>query len=293
MPDILSPNSSRAFDTLSERLGSEFRRTGEGGEARRIGEGLGEVKYFHPYLAYREIDWDKALVEAIPKVNAARTPEDYQNALNQMLAVLNDKSTRAEREASEQAPVPKATDARLVRTENGALIIEATRVAQAAAKDVTAVNGFVTSINQAITNSSSVIIDARGTGKLTEIEAYHFENFMRQTLTGMLDTTVTLGSTRYRMHNGYATQTGGGASFYYSALVNSAPQTINGRSKTKTPPIAFIINEHTPSFAGVLSGLQSARQQIASALQALPHRRRADATDVRGFGWLETFDGDE
>jgi hypothetical protein len=159
----------------------------------------GTVKYFHPYLAYRQIDWDKALIEAIPKVNAAKTPADYQNAINQMLAVLNDKSTRAEIEPSAQTVAPTA---KLVRTENGVLIIEATRIAQAAAKDITALNGFVTNINQAITNSNSVIIDARGTGKLTEIETYHFENFMRQTLTGMLDTTVTLGSTRYRMHNG-------------------------------------------------------------------------------------------
>jgi hypothetical protein len=222
----------------------------------------GTVKYFHPYLAYREIDWDRALIEAIPKVNEARTPADYQNTINQMLAVLNDKSTRADGEVSAQTVVPKATEPKLVRTENGALIIEAPRIAQAVAKDMTALNGFVTNINQAITSSSSVIIDARGTGKLTEIEAYHFENFMRQTLTSMLDTTVTLGSTRYRMHNGYATQTGGGASFYYSALVNSAPQTITGRSKTKTPPIAFIINEHSPSFAGVLSGLQSTGRAV-------------------------------
>ncbi len=222
----------------------------------------GTVKYFHPYLAYREIDWDKALVEAIPKINAARTPADYQNAINEMLAVLNDKSTRAESETNTQTVVPKATDAKLVRTENGALIIEATRIGQAVAKDITSLNGFVTNINQATPNSSNVIIDARGTGKLAEIEAYHFENFIRQTLTSMLDTTVTLGSTRYRMHNGYATQTGGGASFYYSALVNSAPQTITGRSKTKTPSIAFIINEHSPSFANVLSGLQSTGRAV-------------------------------
>ena len=26
----------------------------------------GTVKYFHPYLAYRDIDWDKALVDTIP-----------------------------------------------------------------------------------------------------------------------------------------------------------------------------------------------------------------------------------
>src|SRR5678815_4432599 len=61
-----------------------------------LGKVWGTVKYFHPYLAYRDVDWDKALIEAIPKVNAAKTPADYQNAINQMLAVLNDKSTRAE-----------------------------------------------------------------------------------------------------------------------------------------------------------------------------------------------------
>src|SRR5262249_7381545 len=158
------------------------------------------------YLAYREIDWDKALVETIPKVNAAKTPADYEAAMNQMLAVLNDKSTRAEIETSTQTdPKPSATE-KLVRTENGVLIIEATHIAQAIAKDMTALNGFTKSINLANTNSA--IIDARGTSKLSDIEAYHFENFLRQTLTGMLDTTVILGSTRYRMHNGYATQTG-------------------------------------------------------------------------------------
>lgn len=222
----------------------------------------GKVKYFHPYLAYRDIDWDKALVEAIPKVNTAKTPADYQSAVNQMLAVLNDNSTRAEIETSTQTRAPAATEAKPVRTENGVLIIDATRVAQAIAKDITALNNFTTNINQSLSGSSSVIIDARGTGKLSEIEAYHFENFMRQTLTGILDTTVTLGSTRYRMHNGYATQTGGGATFYYSAMVNSSPQTITGRSKTKTPPIAFIINQNSPSLAGIMSGLQAAGRAV-------------------------------
>jgi hypothetical protein len=33
----------------------------------------GAVKYFHPFPAYRDIDWDKALVETIPKVSAANS----------------------------------------------------------------------------------------------------------------------------------------------------------------------------------------------------------------------------
>lgn len=35
----------------------------------------GAVKYFHPSLAYKEIDWDAALVRAIPRVKAARSQE--------------------------------------------------------------------------------------------------------------------------------------------------------------------------------------------------------------------------
>ena len=80
----------------------------------------GTVKYFHPFLAYRDIDWDKALIETIPKVNAAKTPQDYQTALNQMLAVLNDKSTRAEIQTEIKTGAtgqPAAVETKHVRTE--------------------------------------------------------------------------------------------------------------------------------------------------------------------------------
>jgi C-terminal processing protease CtpA/Prc len=53
------------------------------------------VKYFHPYLAYRDdIDWDAALVRAIPRVRAARTPEAYADAIQSMLDALRDPATR-------------------------------------------------------------------------------------------------------------------------------------------------------------------------------------------------------
>jgi C-terminal processing protease CtpA/Prc len=223
----------------------------------------GTVKYFHPFLAYRDIDWDKSLVETIPKVNAARTPQDYEAALDQMLAVLNDKSTRAEiaAETKTTGPTPDASS-KPIRTENGVLIIDATQITKAIANDISALNKFVTTINESLPKASGIIVDARGTTKATELEAYHFDNFMRQTLSGMLDGTVVLGAKRYRMHNGYATQTVSGANFYYSALITSAPQTIAGRSKTKPPPFAFIINQNSPSFADILSGMQAAGRAV-------------------------------
>src|SRR5215217_3833932 len=223
----------------------------------------GTVKYFHPFLAHRDIDWDKALVETIPRVNAARSAQDYEAGLNQMLAVLNDKSTRAEieTEAKPADPMP-ANTAKPVRKENGVLIVDATQIAKAVANDITALNKSITNINESLPNATSVIFDARSATKTSDIEAYHFDNFIRQTLAGMLDGNVMLGATRYRMHNGYATQVSGGANFYYSGLINSAPQTIAGRSKTKTPPIVFIINQNSPSFADILSGMQAAGRAV-------------------------------
>ena len=51
------------------------------------------VKYFHPYLAYRDIDWDKALVEALPKIRRAETEVEYSSAVGSMLGALHDPAT--------------------------------------------------------------------------------------------------------------------------------------------------------------------------------------------------------
>jgi C-terminal processing protease CtpA/Prc len=223
----------------------------------------GTVKYFHPFLAYRDIDWDKALVEAIPRVNNAKTPQDYQSAINQMLAVLNDKSTHADIEAqtNTKPAAPIAPDiSKLVRTENGILIVEVTQIVQAISADNTARNRILTSINEAAEKASGIVINARGATNPTELERYYFPVYLKQILTGMLDTTVVLGSARYRMHSGYATQINAGADDYYSAFVTAAPQQLAGRRKTKTPPIVFIVNQSSPSFTDILSGLQTAKR---------------------------------
>lgn len=223
----------------------------------------GVVKYFHPALAYREIDWDKALVEAVPRVNAAKTAQDYEGAVNQMLSVLNDRSTRAELETQGSDPNPAPSDpSKYVRTENRILIIDATQIVRVVAQNSTMLGGFVASINQALPNVSGVVIDWRAPRSLDEFEAYYFDLLMRQTLTGMLDTTVVLGSLRHRMHNGYPTQTATGFSYYYSALVSTSPQTIDGRGKSKAPPIAFIVNQNSPAFAEIASGLQAANRAV-------------------------------
>jgi hypothetical protein len=47
-----------------------------------------KCRYRHPWLATRDIDWDRALVEAIPRVNAARDAAAYADAVQGMLAAV-------------------------------------------------------------------------------------------------------------------------------------------------------------------------------------------------------------
>ena len=45
------------------------------------------VKYFDPALAYRNIDWDQALVDALPKIRVAKTTAEYEAAIRSMMQV--------------------------------------------------------------------------------------------------------------------------------------------------------------------------------------------------------------
>ena len=86
----------------------------------------GYVKYFHPSLAYRpEIDWDAALVAAIPKVRNAKTSEEYAAALQGLLKTLDDSLTHIV--SNSQSPITKeeSVEQKLAEqlTEDGVLVI--------------------------------------------------------------------------------------------------------------------------------------------------------------------------
>ena len=65
-----------------------------------------KAKFFHPYLAYKDIDWDGAFVAAIPKIEAATTIDQYRAALDGMLAKLGDPVTRIGTPASTTTAAP-------------------------------------------------------------------------------------------------------------------------------------------------------------------------------------------
>lgn len=81
-----------------------------------LAELWGEVRYRHPTVASRDIDWDAALLAALPKVEAARSREDYAQALQQMLDTLGDPATHvapwdSRADTARPAPSPRPLQA--------------------------------------------------------------------------------------------------------------------------------------------------------------------------------------
>src|SRR5262245_44712683 len=60
----------------------------------------GAVRWIHPYLWREGVDWDAALLAAIPKVDAADTDDEYATAVDSMLSTLHDPLTHVVRGAS-------------------------------------------------------------------------------------------------------------------------------------------------------------------------------------------------
>ena len=51
------------------------------------------IHYTHPWLAAKDIDWDRSFAEAAPKILAAQSKEEYRAAVSGMLAALGDPAT--------------------------------------------------------------------------------------------------------------------------------------------------------------------------------------------------------
>jgi C-terminal processing protease CtpA/Prc len=53
----------------------------------------GTVRFHHPYLAYKDIDWDEALVAAAPRVLTAKSRQEYAAAVRTLLDAMGDPVT--------------------------------------------------------------------------------------------------------------------------------------------------------------------------------------------------------
>lgn len=224
----------------------------------------GTVKYIHPYLAYKQIDWDRALIETIPRVNAAKTSQDYKLAIDNLLSFLNDKNTYAHFSSEKTAVKNTYTPAKeLLVTDKDVLIIKAYDFIKAQEQEgYSKLTAYKDQLIKTLPGARMVILDTRAEEDLDRsLLASSFGYFLKQVLPQMLDTTITLGSFRYRYHEGYTPQAERGSAGYFSAVMNSAPRMMPGLYKGPSAVIVILIDQYTHG-SEFFSGLQGSGHAI-------------------------------
>ena len=167
----------------------------------------GVVNYFHPFIAYRDINWDDALVKSIPRVNMAVTAEDYKRAIDYLLSFLKDPNTFV-RDKENQFIPPQITGMEafqpyLTWTDDTIAIIAANNY-----------NSFqfsfdhftmMDNIMREVAGARGVIIDARRLDNPehpTDLESIHIDGLFHSFLPRILKKPLNLPSTRFLTYSG-------------------------------------------------------------------------------------------
>jgi C-terminal processing protease CtpA/Prc len=204
------------------------------------------VKYFHPYLAYRDdIDWDAALVKAIPKVNTARNRADYSAAVAAMLSELGDPATRVlSTPPPTTSPVSKEPQSFFRMTPDGILLLTLTNYTDF--QDFTGTIKKLAAVKAEIPKARAIIFDLRPTVPPTEDEqglvAYALaQNRLEDMLTS---TPLPVPGERRRMHVGYVPQDGSISGDYSSGFYLRGAPSIKSAAGAKDIPVVFVLNAH-------------------------------------------------
>ena len=219
----------------------------------KMAELWGTVKYFHPYLAYRDINWDSAMVAVLPHVLEAEDSESYANAIESLLSVLDDPSTYVAQSATEQVvhadfsePVVTWTaDSILVATLNERTLdlFDYVMVFQRLGK-----------LRSELRKAKGIVFDMRSESGLEGpesledmIQYFGIEN-------DLTTTPLLVPGQRFRIHSGFATEQGAGSPIYGSAFHTTNNRLIEPSASSYAGPIVFLVNQsgHLPSFAAAL-----------------------------------------
>ena len=235
------------------------------------------IKYFHPWLAYRAVDWDAALEAAVPRANAARDRAGYASAVQQMLDALGDPVTRVERERRARPPASEGEpDPRSWWTRDSVLVVSLRNAADL--DDFPRAVERLTAIGDTARAARRVVFDLRAP---TEAET-PLEYIVDESGLLSLFTTSTLRAPdqRGRLHSGFVPEDGTSSGGYYSGFVTFDGASLSAGDSTAARRTAVIlVNQSSYVPQGMLALREGGRARIIAEGGA------SEAGVVRTYRW--------
>jgi C-terminal processing protease CtpA/Prc len=220
----------------------------------RLGKLWGTVRYLHPFLGYRDIDWDAALIKAIPKVESARTRDEFALAIAEMLAALGDPATGI---CPPEAPGLPATGEAVPAWTWGDGKILLVRIANDIdlVRDHAAARAELERLKLEIGKAEGIVFDLRAPtlGPRPGTSTAFFKDLS----SSLVAREVVGPGERALMHSGYRPQASMGSGGYFSGFVTREGTRFVPEPGAKPRRVAFIVNP------------RSELPPVAPALQAL------------------------
>ncbi|HYG63300.1 MAG TPA: S41 family peptidase [Thermoanaerobaculia bacterium] len=231
-----------------------------------VGKLWGMVRYLHPYIAYKEIDWDAALVAAVPEIREAKTREEYRAAVEGMLAALGDPDTKvmdvpaqpSSTPMSRPGPPEKKPQAPPVvrRLKDGVVAFDLGPYLSAASPRE--LGPHYQALRQEIGQARAVVVDLRSSDKAGSY-GYAIPGVLEQSASFLAGRRCQGPGERYLMHSGYRPQFGSLTGGYYSGFLTLASNAYGPAPGTAESPkrVVFLVDQGNRSLPNIVSALQA------------------------------------
>ena len=201
----------------------------------------GAVRFLHPYLAYKEIDWEEALVKAIPRIRSARTSQEYAGAVRGMLEALGDPATRVRPVPTPPSPEELSRKAPpLYRWLDGSTLFVHFRPDLNNGQTYTELEKDLQKLGEELPRATRVILDIRGLWGIRFRPEYVLGSFNSLLVSRPTDSPAQ----RFVFHSGYRDQTGD-PSGYFSGFQTPAADRILPEPGLAPRRVVFLVNADT------------------------------------------------
>ncbi len=223
-----------------------------------LGKLWAAVKYFHPYLAYKQLDWDAPLLAALSKAAAAGNTAEYAGTVQSMLDALGDPVTTVVPNQAVATPSSQP----LLQEVGGVLVITL--------NPATVADARLPRLGEEIDQANAVVFDLRnqgswGAGQSSAVGLLFVSAGLN---TRLISGVLKMPGQRGRVHSGLAAPWDGGSVYYHSAFFVRDGTVIQGAGGEADKPVVFLVDpsSNLPPIAVALQAAGKAKIVAAGGL---------------------------
>ncbi|MCP3143804.1 S41 family peptidase [Pyxidicoccus xibeiensis] len=205
-----------------------------------LGELWGQVRYRHPWMLSRRIDWDAAFLSAVPKVEAARSPDEYAAAVQSMLDALEDPATKV-KSARPPATLAPPTLRPVLGLEKDVVVLDLRNLTSP--ESSREFYSLGPKLREPFAKARAAVVDVRLRG-FNPQEVWTVSSAADWLLPLFFDGELAVPGLRSTIHGGYKPQTGMDAP-YTTAFTQEASTLVRGSPGKKPSRVVFLLDEHS------------------------------------------------